>query len=60
MEMQIRAYLRALCGNRAVVNTAIAIGCAEEIVRIQDRNQLAANRGHIALTKARPRIGWGL
>jgi len=32
MEMQVRAYLTALHANGAVVNTAIAIGCAEGIV----------------------------
>ena len=48
VEMQVRAYLKALCVNGAVVNTAIAIGCAEGIIRNKDSNLLAANGGHIA------------
>ena len=52
MEMQVRAYLTALHANGAVVNTAIAIGCAEGIVRNKDRSLLAVNGGHTALTKS--------
>ena len=51
LEMQVRAYLTALRENGAVVNTAIAIGCAEGIVKSNDSNLLAANGGHIVLTK---------
>ena len=51
LEMQVRAYLTTLRENGAVVNTAIAIACAEGIVRSKDSNLLASNRGHIALTK---------
>ena len=51
LEMQVRAYLTALRENGAVVNTAIAIGCAEGIVKSKDSNLLAANGGHIVLTK---------
>ena len=40
--MQVRAYLKALCENEAVVNTTIAIGVAEGI---KDSNLLAANGG---------------
>lgn len=36
MEMQVRAYLTALRANGAVVNTAIAIGCVEGIVRSKE------------------------
>ncbi len=50
LEMQVRAYLYALRDNGAVVNTAIAIGCAEGIVRSEDSNHLACNGGHIDLT----------
>ena len=50
VEMQVRAYLKALRANGAVVNTAIAIGCAEGIIRNKDSNLLAANGGHITLT----------
>ena len=52
VEMQVRAYLKALRENGAVVNTAIAIACAEGIIRNKDSNLLAANGGHIALTKS--------
>ena len=51
LEMQVRAYLTTLRENGAVVNTAIAIACAEGIVRNKDSNLLAPNGGHIALTK---------
>ena len=51
--MQVRAYLRALLANGAVVNSAIATGCAEGIIRNKDdSNLLAENGGHIALTKS--------
>ena len=46
------AYLKALRENGAVVNTAIAIGVAEGIIRSKDSNLLAASGGHIALTKS--------
>ena len=48
-EMQVRAYLSAL---GAVVNTAIAIGCAEVIVRSKSSSLLASNGGHITFTKS--------
>ena len=52
LEMQVRrAYLTALRANGAVVNTAIAIGCAEGIVKSNDSNLLASNGGHIVLSK---------
>ena len=51
LEMQVRAYLHALRANGAVVNTAIAIACAEGIVRNKDSNLLACNGGHISLSK---------
>ena len=35
-----------------MVNTAIAIGCTEGIIRNKDSNLLAANGGHIVLTKS--------
>ena len=46
--MQVREYLNAL---RAVVNTAIAIACAEGIVSSKDSNLLSCNGGHISLSK---------
>ena len=52
MEMQVRAYLSALREHGAVVNTAIAIGCAEGIVRSKNSSLLAYNGGHITFTKS--------
>ena len=49
--MQVQAYLHALRANGADVNTAIAIACAEGIVRSKDSNLLACNGGHISLSK---------
>ena len=49
--MQVRTYLTALRANGAVVNTAIAIGCAEGIVKSNDSNLLVSNGGHIVLSK---------
>ena len=50
--MQVRAYLSALREHGAVVNTAIAIGCAEGIVRSKKCSLLASNGGHIIFTKS--------
>ena len=49
---QVRAYLTALRNNGAVVNTAIAIGCAEGVVKNFNSNLLECNGGHIKLTKS--------
>ena len=51
LDRQVRAYLTCFRENGAVVNTAIAIGCAEGIVRSKDSNLLSCNGGHISLTK---------
>ena len=51
LEMQTRDYLQTLRANGAVVNTSIAIGCAEGLVMNEDSNLLASNGGHIVLTK---------
>ena len=51
LDRQVRAYLTCFWENGAVVNTAIAIGCAEGIVRSKDSNLLSCNGGHISLTK---------
>ena len=51
LEMQTRAYLQTLRANGAVVNTSIAIECAEGLVMNEDSNLLASNGGHIVLTK---------
>lgn len=37
--------------NGAAVNTAIAVACAEGIIKNHDSNLLASNGGHITLTK---------
>ena len=37
--------------NGAVVNLAVAIGCAEGIVKSGDNNLFSSNGGHITLTK---------
>ena len=49
--MQVRAYLVGLRAHGAVVNTAIAIGCAEGVLKSKDSNLLAFNGGHISVTK---------
>ena len=54
LEMQVRAYLKSLREHGAVVNSAIAIGCAEGIIRNSNSSLLAQNGGHITLTKT-----WG-
>ena len=51
LDKQVRAYVTNLRDNGAVVNTAIAVSCAEGIVKNKDSNLLQANGGHIALTK---------
>ena len=51
LDKQVRAYLTSLRDHGAVVNTAIAISCAEGIVKNKDSNLLASNGGHIVLSK---------
>ena len=51
LDKQVEAYLTTLCTNGAVVNTAIAMACAEGIVKSHDSNQLECNGEAIALTK---------
>ena len=51
LDMQVRAYLKTLRANGAVVNTPIASGCAEGIILNEDSNRLASNGGHISLSK---------
>lgn len=51
LDKQVQAYLAAFRERGAVVNTAIAIACAEGIVKNTDRNLLRCNGGHIDLTK---------
>ena len=52
LDRQVRAYLTALRSNGAVVNTAIAIACAEGIIKNVDSNLLECNGGHIRLTES--------
>ncbi len=51
LDRQVQAYITALRSNKAVVNTAIVMSCAEGIVRSKNSNLLFSNGGHIALTK---------
>ena len=51
LDRQVQAYLTSFRESGAVVNTAIAMGCAEGIVMSIDSNLLASNGGHISLTK---------
>ena len=51
LDKQVQAYLTTLRTNGAVVNTVIAVACAEGVVKSHDGNQLECNGGPIALTK---------
>lgn len=51
LDKQVQAYLTALRQKGAVVNTAIAIACAEGIVKNINRNLLLGSGGHINFTK---------
>ena len=51
LDKQLQAYLTSFRESGAVVNTAIAMACAEGIVRSADSNLLAVNGGHILITK---------
>ena len=48
---QVQAYLNFVREKGGVVNTAIAISCAEGIIMNKDSSLLACNGGHISLTK---------
>ena len=50
LDHQVQAYLSML-RDWGVINTSIAIAAATGIVRKNESNLLAANGGHIALTK---------
>ena len=51
LDKQVQAYLTSFRESGAVVNTAIAMACAEGIVRSTDSNMLTVNGGHILITK---------
>ena len=51
LDKQVRTYLKSFRENGAVVNTAIAIACAQGIIKAHDSNLLESNGGHISLTK---------
>ena len=51
LDKQVRPYLASMREHGAVVNTAIAIACAEGIVGSKDSNHLATIGGHISLTR---------
>ena len=54
LDKQVRSYLIALRERGGVVNTAIVLACAEGIIKNYDSNILAANGGHLVLTR-----NWG-
>ena len=51
VDKQVRTYLKAFRENGAVVNTAIAMACAEGVIKAHDSNLLECNGGHISLAK---------
>ncbi len=51
LDKQVRAYLKAFRENGAVVNAAIAMACAQGVIKAHDSNLLECNGGHISLTK---------
>ncbi len=51
LNKQVQVYLTSLRENGAVINTAIAMACAEGVVKSYDSNLLECNGGHISLTK---------
>ena len=52
LDKQVQAYLLDLREGATVVNTAIAIGCAQGLVQHYDSNLLECNGGPILLTKS--------
>lgn len=48
---RVQSYLTSFRKSGVVVNTAIAMACAEGIVRSADSNILAVNWGHILITR---------
>ena len=62
LDKQVRAYVTNLRDNGAVLNTVIAVSCAEGIVKNKDSKFLQDNGGHIALTKywgKNLHVAWG-
>ena len=55
LEKQVQTYLKSLRENGAVINTAIAMACADGIVKSYDSNLLECNGGYIVLTN-----GWAI
>ena len=51
LDKQVQGYLSYIRDNGGVVNTAIAISCAEGIIMNKDSRLLASNGGHILLTR---------
>lgn len=51
LHKQVWAYLASLQENRAVINTSIAMACAQGVMKSYDSNLLECNGGHILLTK---------
>ena len=51
MDRQVEVFLKQLCENGSVVNTAIVMATAEGIVQNHDSSLLASNSGPILITK---------
>ena len=51
LDRQVQAYLTNLRECGGVVNTAIAMACAEGVVKSADANMLGCNGGHIHITR---------
>jgi len=51
LDGQVQSYIKELRSKGAVVNTAIALACAEGVVMHHDSNLLATNGGHITISK---------
>ncbi len=51
LDLQAQAYVKFLRENGAVINTAIVMAVAEEIVKSNDSNLLKINGGHIVCNK---------
>ena len=52
LDWQVQAYLLDFSEGATVVNTAIAIGCAQGLIKHYDSNLLECNGGPIVLTKS--------
>ena len=51
LDRKVRSYVNALHSSRAVVNTAVVVGCAKGVVAREGAHLLACNGGHVDITK---------